>query len=464
VWRILGSVAGLSAAPGLGGCGGEAAEANLREGLKGEGADLCRADESGFLQFSHVANLNPDGDYEYLEFRGGYFDDASIEEFAQQKEVVVEDPDLSLTEKETALEALLQATGVYSTEVEGECDYVAGCDRFFVPDVPGGFPDINGDTSYLFATGASGPAFVTNVEEAQEFLGAIDTPEEAAWIAYAEGYRPVCDGMSFLETDEGYELYVERGHTCGSDITGYRVRVTSAGVLEELDSRVVEEGDDNCVIGRLPSGQITPACSRRGEHPVGRYFADNARLEAASVIAFRELAAELEGHGAPPELVAWARRAADEELVHTKMCADLARRFGSEMGKVRVARAERRELFDIAKDNAVEGLTREAFGALLAHHQMLSAEDPEVRRVMRSIAHDEASHAEFSLSLDAWLSGRLSAEERRLVEEARLSAQAEFRASAERTHDDDLVRLAGVPKAAVATALFDALFAPDVAA
>ena len=58
--------------------------------------------------------------------------------------------------------------------------------------------------------------------------------------------------------------------------------------------------------GRRPEG-LAPSTAT-GACAVGRYFADAAHLEAASVHAFRRLARELTAHGAPSSLVADAKR------------------------------------------------------------------------------------------------------------------------------------------------------------
>jgi len=55
-----------------------------------------------------------------------------------------------------------------------------------------------------------------------------------------------------------------------------------------------------------------------------------AELEAISVRAFEELAAALTRHGAPAELSAAARRAADDERRHTATIGEFARHRGHE--------------------------------------------------------------------------------------------------------------------------------------
>jgi len=62
------------------------------------------------------------------------------------------------------------------------------------------------------------------------------------------------------------------------------------------------------VCGRRPEG-LLPSDALMSEDPVGRHFAEAARLEAASIPAFHRLARELTVHGAPRSLVERARAA-----------------------------------------------------------------------------------------------------------------------------------------------------------
>jgi hypothetical protein len=82
-----------------------------------------------------------------------------------------------------------------------------------------------------------------------------------------------------------------------------------------------------CAVGRRPAGLGEPlhfeGCA------IGGYFADVARLEAASVTAFRILRDELRVHEAPKKLVRAAARAACDEIRHTRATGALARRFGA---------------------------------------------------------------------------------------------------------------------------------------
>ena len=219
---------------------------------------------------------------------------------------------------------------------------------------------------------------------------------------------------------------------------------------------LVRTGGRNCAVeGRRPAGWS--ATGGAGDNALGAYFAACAELEAISVDAFRELAAELAFHGAPSALVERCEQAAREEIVHASLVGDLARRFGSATPAItRVPRTDPRPLVDIAVENAVEGCVRELFGAAQARVRASCARDPEIRAVMTRIADDEARHADLSVAIGAYLDGRLDAAERARVHAAMVEARRELRAEIARAEvDPELEERAGVPSREVALALFD---------
>jgi len=206
--------------------------------------------------------------------------------------------------------------------------------------------------------------------------------------------------------------------------------------------------------GRRPGGLTapapTPGCA------TGQFFAEAARLEAASVHAFRVLGRELSGHGAPAHLVAAARRAQRDEIRHARLTRALARAHHARPAPVRVAAAAPRSLEDIAVENAVEGCVRETFAALLALWQSRRAADPGVRAAMARIAPDEIGHAELSWRIDAWLARRLDAAARARVAAARRRAVDELAAELAREPAAASAAQLGLPTAAQAQQLLAA--------
>ena len=161
--------------------------------------------------------------------------------------------------------------------------------------------------------------------------------------------------------------------------------------------------------GRVPAG-LAPIAGVRSSSLLGAYFANAARLEAASVTAFRRLREELAIHGAPAELLESARDAERDEVRHTLAMARLARRHGGRYVRPRVDGVEPRTLAEIAEENAVEGCARETFGALLAMYQAEHADDDEIARVMKTIAVDETRHAALSWAIARWSLAKLGRE------------------------------------------------------
>jgi hypothetical protein len=210
--------------------------------------------------------------------------------------------------------------------------------------------------------------------------------------------------------------------------------------------------------GRRPAGLARRCGASPGGARVGRFFAEAAYLEAASVDAFAVLEDDLVAYGAPPRLVRAAARARADEVRHARMTARLARRHGGDPGAAppRVSR-EVRSLEAIAIENAVEGCVRETFGALVAMHQAKVATDPEVRKAMGSIAGDETRHAALGWAVATWASTKLTPEERERVRGARDHAVAALRSEVVSAVPSDLARTAGVPPAELALRMVDAL-------
>jgi hypothetical protein len=212
--------------------------------------------------------------------------------------------------------------------------------------------------------------------------------------------------------------------------------------------RVVVCSYNTMCTGRYPEGFCPPEPSRRAPL-LGRYFASMAAGEAASVVAFERMAQEIAEHGLPARLARRARRAAAEEARHYRTTAALARRFGARAVRGDVAKPGSRSLFEMALENAREGVVRETVGAVVGHFQSLHAEDDQIRRAMKRIAVEETSHAVLSWELDASARSRLTVRERRELDRAVRTALDEMERAASDPVCSDLVRFAGLPAASV---------------
>jgi len=201
--------------------------------------------------------------------------------------------------------------------------------------------------------------------------------------------------------------------------------------------------------GRRPAGFSPRRRCARGSK-VGRWFADASVLEAASVPAFRRLAAELAAHRAPASLVRDARQAIVDEIRHHRLTAAVARENGAAVAPRRIRPAPVRGLVAMAAENAREGCVRETFGAATAAFQARHAADPRLRAVMTSIARDEARHALLAWQIDAWVRAVQPSSVRRLTAERAAAARAlasEIASAA--PPDPSLARALGLPPAPV---------------
>ncbi|MDB4937800.1 MAG: putative lipoprotein, partial [Labilithrix sp.] len=192
--------------------------------------------------------------------------------------------------------------------------------------------------------------------------------------------------------------------------------------------------------GRAPAG-LEPA-TVRARSALGAYFASAARLEAASVTAFRRLREELASHGAPRELLDAAREAERDEVRHTRTMARLARRHGGRYTRPRIEEVAARSLETIAEENVVEGCARETFGALVAMWQAANVDDPRTARALREIAGDETRHAALSWEIARWSLSKLDEAARTRLERAWSAALDDVAHGAEHAA---LADVAGLP-------------------
>lgn len=176
-----------------------------------------------------------------------------------------------------------------------------------------------------------------------------------------------------------------------------------------------------CVGGRRPRGFVPRPCTARA---AASWLANVATVEAASITAFARLARALERHGAPAELIARAREAMLDEVVHAHLTARLARAMGAIAEAPVIANAHEPTLAELAHENAVEGQVAETFGALLAVCQSQLATDASVRGVFARIALDEARHAQLAHDLAPWFDAHLTVGERAAIAGARRAAAA----------------------------------------
>lgn len=302
----------------------------------------------------------------------------------------------------------------------------------------------------------------TTRESLRELLGPIDTHVEAIFVAAMQGLQVACArmftpqinlrGTEVRVTKDGFDVRTEYSNCDGSFLA--ETTVSSDATVGAINTTKI--GNPTCIAGRRPDG-LRAEKSPPSRSALGSYFAQAARLEAASVHAFVQLARELTALNAPQSLIDACHEAVHDELRHARDVAQLTRELGGVYSAPHVEAGPLRSAFEIARENAVEGCVRETFGALLATYQAASARDSRVRQVMQQIAEDETMHARLSWQLAAWLEPQLSDEQRNSLAEARSEALNELRGQLDLGLSDDECAAIGMPVPQVASSLLQGL-------
>jgi hypothetical protein len=283
-------------------------------------------------------------------------------------------------------------------------------------------------------------------------IGTVDTVGEAELAARLGGLSCARigrdgDGSSFLVVD------VQILQDCPIKQQEVLYRIDYRGHITEVDRGDVTE--PGACIGRRPVGLVPRG---RCDTSLGDHLARAAELEAASVIAFGFLKRDLAAHGAPVQLLTRIDAAARDEVRHARTVATLARRFQGHVTPRHIRVPNIASLEAVASENAREGCVNETWGALIGLHQARRATDPELRRAYRTIAADEARHAQLSWDIAHWATQRLSRSAVRRVQEQRDQAVAQL---AQSLTAEELPpkarRLLGLPKRQTRRACFQHL-------
>jgi hypothetical protein len=130
---------------------------------------------------------------------------------------------------------------------------------------------------------------------------------------------------------------------------------------------------------------------------------EDALMEHTSIAAFARLARELQAAAFPAHLVAWAHRAALEEIGHARDAFALASAYAGRAlsaGAFPVATSHAPvSLARLATEALVDGCLGEGTAAACASVAQTRATDPAVRRALERVAREEASHAELSWAI-----------------------------------------------------------------
>ncbi|MCB9762023.1 MAG: hypothetical protein H6739_19525 [Alphaproteobacteria bacterium] len=230
----------------------------------------------------------------------------------------------------------------------------------------------------------------------------------------------------------------------------------------ELDPEPAEQpedivGDVTCE-GEAYDGERTEMCE--GRRPLGHVeppsddasldavLARCAHLEAASVVAFRQLARQLHGWGAPVALIERCLQAAAEEAEHARVMAALTKAHIPHTDPTPTEET----LFAVALHNAVEGCVNECWAAMLAFLKSRMARTPALRAAYARLVDDETRHGELAWDVHRWLMGQLNETDQQRITEAQRAAIARLPAVA-RVQAEWLPQAMGLPAPAAAAAM-----------
>ncbi|MGE0792248.1 MAG: hypothetical protein AB7S26_41630 [Sandaracinaceae bacterium] len=256
------------------------------------------------------------------------------------------------------------------------------------------------------------------------------------------------------------------GYQCPETIERVVIQHANDGTISEVDCHaacgseqatcgVIDAEQIECMTmevrcppaGRPPAGALAGFAARRARStPSTRWLASAAVMEAASIIAFDELARDLDAHRLPTRLVDDALVASADEASHTRhMTLALGARIGATRIRVGVERSPIRTFEALAIGNVVDGCAGEAWAAIEAAAQAELAVAGDIRSRMRTIAADEAQHALLSFTIGDAIGRRAGSEAVRQLEHAHERAMAELYAGlASQEPDAELGRLGGV--------------------
>jgi hypothetical protein len=309
----------------------------------------------------------------------------------------------------------------------------------------GGFFDAGGDACPIPVTITQLDATVPDSGPDADFYCRIDLPCGVADTLGFVGCDLVFEGPDGSSIGSAYGCTLITDAGCPDDAS---IRSSDLSLLCGCDA--LNGG------GRRPFGGRTVR-RVRARDAITAYLARMAHAEAASVVAFDELAASLERLGAPRDLVVASRRSAVDEIRHAATMTRLARRRGVEPPPVRRRSPRPRAIESIARENAVEGCVRETFGALVATWQAQHAEDPALRRAFTSIAVDETRHAALSWAIAAWIEAQLDPGARARVASAGRAALRSLARELASEPDPTVVEACGLPRGAAARSLLRSL-------
>jgi rubrerythrin len=206
-----------------------------------------------------------------------------------------------------------------------------------------------------------------------------------------------CDGTGFVTG-----IYCRsQGAVCEEPYVDYTCE--GGGVFQPLSADLECAGPGRVVFTRAPTA---PTVDSSRVRQAARAWARVTACETASVTSFEALAIQLRALAAPVELVAAARRFADDERRHARAVWAVARSRDPEVEPAPLPQVITPDSLEaLLEDTILAGCIGETLSALELEHMAESCrvQDPKLTATLREIADDEARHAEHAWTLIAWM-------------------------------------------------------------
>src|SRR6478735_4132034 len=189
----------------------------------------------------------------------------------------------------------------------------------------------------------------TSDAELLQLIGPIDTLAEAELVAELKSMNCVRAG----EKDGSFQVVDRQLISDCLPLTTQDVlfRVDPDASVHELDR--ADEVSQSACVGRRPAG-LAPRKRLAQSSAVGDFLARSAELEAASVVAFRVLEAELRAHGAPRILLDRTCEAAADEVLHARVMRRWAERELDGAARERIAKRRAEAVRELGRAVAQE--------------------------------------------------------------------------------------------------------------
>ncbi|MCB9777679.1 MAG: ferritin-like domain-containing protein [Alphaproteobacteria bacterium] len=216
---------------------------------------------------------------------------------------------------------------------------------------------------------------------------------------YDDDYYDTCRNIELVDQDGAictYEMECQPWSCCGY----------GRPYLDHDAQPVTTEVSDD-PSWRVPVAVDVDALTAQERDALAAFWLKNAAAEHSSVAGFHRFALDLLAHGAPPELLLAAQRAASQEVQHAIDCFSLASRYaGTTRGPAPMPLGESApvagSLAALAVWTVRDGAVGETIAAWLAARALERATDPVVREKLAIIVRDETEHAELAWKTLAW--------------------------------------------------------------